>query len=97
MATQLENLLQEEDIERLAYADIVDLFLNEKGIADYQPDHIAQGDPRNEEQVLFNTSRADRPHDNADQGMTSHGKIAGVSGLHHLFGATQPGSSILRT
>jgi galactose-1-phosphate uridylyltransferase len=76
---RLENLLQAEDIERLAYADIVDLFLAEKGITDYQPDHIAQLDPRNGEQVLFNASRADRPHDNAPQGRPHAEKIAGAA------------------
>ena len=76
---QLENLLQAEDIERLDYADIVDLFLNEKGISNYKPDHIAQQDPRNYEQVLFNTSRADRPHDNADQSKPHVEKLPGAA------------------
>lgn len=75
---KLANLLQAGDIERLTYADIVNLFLTEKGIADYQPDHIAQFDPRNDEQVLFNASRADRPHDNAHQGTPQVEKLAGA-------------------
>lgn len=74
---QLEVILQAENIDQLTYQDLVHLFLQENGLADYQPDHIAHQDPRNGEQVLFNTSRADRPHDNADQVSSQAVKISG--------------------
>jgi galactose-1-phosphate uridylyltransferase len=63
----IEHLLQAEDIEQFSYSEISQHFHHEEGILAYQPDHVVQQDPRSFEQVLFNTSRADRPHDNADR------------------------------
>ncbi|MFL7891333.1 MAG: hypothetical protein AB8I56_04645 [Anaerolineales bacterium] len=74
---QLEVILQAENIDQLTYPEMVDLFLLEKGLGDYQPDPIAHQDPRNSEQVLFNTSRANRPHDNVDQNINQTVKISG--------------------
>ncbi len=60
----LEHICQAEDIEQLAPARLVQLFQEEPGLAGSLPDGIYQIDPRNGDRVLFNTSRARRPHDN---------------------------------
>jgi galactose-1-phosphate uridylyltransferase len=63
----LRKLIQSNEIEKLTYPEIVTLFRQEEGIQSFQPDHIALQDPRNNERVLFNGSRAIRPHDNTDR------------------------------
>jgi galactose-1-phosphate uridylyltransferase len=53
-----------EDIETLSFPELVRLFLDEDGITDFLPDGVCQTDPRNGDRILFNSSRARRPHDN---------------------------------
>ena len=60
----LARILQAEDVEQLAFPSLLDLFREEEGIADSAPDGLCQIDPRNGHRILFNSSRARRPHDN---------------------------------
>ncbi len=60
----LDHILQTEDVTTLSFPDLVKLFQDEQGSADYLPDGVCQTDPRNGDRILFNSSRARRPHDN---------------------------------
>jgi galactose-1-phosphate uridylyltransferase len=60
----LGRILQAESIETLPFHQLVKLFREEEGIDAYLPDGLCQTDPRNGDRVLFNSSRARRPHDN---------------------------------
>lgn len=60
----LARILQTEDVETLSFPELVRLFQEEDGLADFLPDGICQVDPRNGDRILFNSSRARRPHDN---------------------------------
>jgi galactose-1-phosphate uridylyltransferase len=60
----LGQILQAESIETLALPELIKLFREEEGIDAYLPDGVCQIDPRNGDRVLFNSSRARRPHDN---------------------------------
>lgn len=60
----LDQILQAESIETLSFPELIRLFREEEGIKDYLPDGVCQVDPRNGDRVLFNSSRARRPHDN---------------------------------
>ncbi len=60
----LNQILQAKDIQALSFPALLELFRQEKGLADFLPDGICQIDPRNGDRILFNSSRARRPHDN---------------------------------
>ncbi len=59
----LADLLQAEDVETLSFHELVRLFRDE--ITDFLPDGVYQVDPRNGDRILYHSSRARRPHDNA--------------------------------
>lgn len=61
---QLAPLVDAEDVSTLGYEELRRLFEREPGLTDHLPDGICQLDPRSDEPVLFNRSRARRPHDN---------------------------------
>ncbi len=60
----LDKLLQAADIESLSSEQLRQLFTGEDGIKNYIPDGLCQFDPRNGDRIVFNSSRARRPHDN---------------------------------
>ena len=60
----LQRLVQAERIEALSISELILLFQDEIGGQGFLPDGVCQIDPRNNDRVLFNTSRARRPHDN---------------------------------
>jgi len=60
----LERITQARNIEDLSARELVELFRAEEGLADYLPDGAWEVDPRSGDRVLFNASRARRPHDN---------------------------------
>lgn len=61
---RLTQLLECEDLQSLSLEHLIALFENEEDIKNFIPDGIYQVDPRNSERVVFNSSRAKRPHDN---------------------------------
>ncbi len=60
----LQPILQTTDLTTLSASDLVHLFQEEESLAAFLPDGICQIDPRTGDRILFNTSRARRPHDN---------------------------------
>lgn len=60
----LTRLIESESLESLSFEQLVTLFEKEEGVANYIPDGTFQVDPRNSDIVVFNSSRAKRPHDN---------------------------------
>ena len=61
---KLAALLQNADVAELSFSELVRLYREEPGLADFRPDGDYQIDPRNGERILFNAARARRPHDN---------------------------------
>jgi len=61
-AKALRRLLQSEHIETLSASELIRTFREDD--AAFRPDGVYQVDPRTGDRVLFNTSRARRPHDN---------------------------------
>ncbi|OQY20845.1 MAG: hypothetical protein B6I35_09845 [Anaerolineaceae bacterium 4572_32.2] len=61
--SQLNKILQAQDIEKLALSQIVSLFEKE-GTADFVPDGLCHVDPRDGQRIIYNSARARRPHDN---------------------------------
>ncbi len=61
---KLAALLQNRDVSELSFPELVRLYREEPGLADFRPDGDYQIDPRNGERILFNAARARRPHDN---------------------------------
>lgn len=61
---KLAALLQNSDVAELSFSELVRLYREEPGLADFRPDGDYQIDPRNGERILFNAARARRPHDN---------------------------------
>jgi galactose-1-phosphate uridylyltransferase len=59
----LASILQTEDMESLSLPDLVRLFHEEEGISEFLPDGVYQIDPRNGDRIIYNSSRARRPHD----------------------------------
>ncbi len=59
----LAAILQAEDIEALSFPELVTLFREEEGISEFLPDGVYQIDPRNGDRIIYNSSRARRPHD----------------------------------
>jgi len=60
---KLARILEAEDIGRLSFSTLLQLFRGE--ITDFLPDGMYQVDPRNGDRILYHSSRAHRPHDNA--------------------------------
>jgi galactose-1-phosphate uridylyltransferase len=60
----LKQILQADSIETLTLPELIELFREEEGIDACLPDGLCQIDPRNGDRVLFNSSRARRPHNN---------------------------------
>lgn len=60
----LERILDAEQVDNLRVSEIFDLFSSEEALQNHAPDAICQTDPRDNALVLYNSSRATRPHDN---------------------------------
>jgi galactose-1-phosphate uridylyltransferase len=60
----LDTLIQATNIDSLAFEEIENAFLEEKGIDKFKPDGRSQVDPRTGDRIIFNSARASRPHDN---------------------------------
>jgi galactose-1-phosphate uridylyltransferase len=60
----LTDILQAENVQDLSLRDLIRLFREEGGTADFLPDGVWEIDPRDGDRILFNSSRARRPHDN---------------------------------
>jgi galactose-1-phosphate uridylyltransferase len=60
----LEGILQVQDIETTSLSTLVRLFREEERLLGFLPDGVYQVDPRSGDRVLYNSSRARRPHDN---------------------------------
>ncbi len=59
----LSRILQAESVETLPLSELIGLFRGDDGLADFLPDGHWEADPRNGDRILFNASRARRPHD----------------------------------
>jgi len=59
----LERILQVQDIETTSVSRLVKLFREEEQMSGSLPDGAHQMDPRNGDRILYNASRARRPHD----------------------------------
>ena len=59
----LERILQVQDIETIPVSRLVELFREEGQLSGSLPDGTHQVDPRNGDRILYNASRARRPHD----------------------------------
>ncbi len=60
----LYQILQNEDISRLTYAQLVDLFEQELATTKSAMAKSLRVDPRNGDKIIFNPARATRPRDN---------------------------------
>jgi galactose-1-phosphate uridylyltransferase len=60
----LKVILQAQEIETLSVEQLTQFVLEEKEIAKFAPDGVYQIDPRNGDRIIYNSSRARRPHDN---------------------------------
>lgn len=60
----LKRILQASDVTTLSATDLVRLFQEEEPLAAFLPDGVLQLDPRTGDRILYNSSRAQRPHDN---------------------------------
>lgn len=63
----LENILVRKSVNDLTQPELVDLIVKHEGISKFAPDGFYQVDPRNGERIVYNSSRARRPHDNRNQ------------------------------
>jgi galactose-1-phosphate uridylyltransferase len=63
----LKSILQSESINKLSMQEICDFFRMETSISNYKPESIFQIDPRNGELIVYNASRANRPHSDSIQ------------------------------
>ena len=59
----LERILQVQDIETISVSSLVKLFREEELMSGFLPEGAHQVDPRNGDRILYNASRARRPHD----------------------------------
>lgn len=59
----LQSIVQSESIEQLSMQQLDELFHAEKDMMSFLPDSVCQIDPRNGELVVYNSTRARRPHD----------------------------------
>ena len=62
----LQTILQNERLEAMSCSDIEALFRAEEAMTPFLPDGEVRVDPRDGAVVVFNASRARRPHDNAE-------------------------------
>jgi glycosyltransferase involved in cell wall biosynthesis/galactose-1-phosphate uridylyltransferase len=62
--TNLQKILEAEDISQLSPARLAQLFQAEEQVSKFKPDGICQIDPRNGDRIIYNSARARRPHDN---------------------------------
>ncbi len=60
----LLDVIQSEKIESASWQQVTEWFRAERGLADFAPDGVCQVDPRDGSMVIYNASRAKRPHDN---------------------------------
>ena len=60
----LARLLQAEDVTQVCFDRLLRYFREEEGMDRFLPDGVYQIDPRNGDRIVFNASRARRPHDN---------------------------------
>ncbi len=95
----LQSIAQSESIEQLSIQQINELFHAEKEMIPFLPDSICQIDPRNGDLIVYNSTRARRPHDSAVRATSSEsiekpcvicqGKTTGVIDIAQLSqGAT---------
>ena len=59
----LQKRVQSQSIEQLSMQQLNELFHAEKEMMSFLPDSICQIDPRNGELIVYNSTRARRPHD----------------------------------
>ena len=59
----LQSMVQSQSIEQLSMQQLNELFHAEKAMIPFLPDSICQIDPRNGELIIYNSTRAQRPHD----------------------------------
>lgn len=62
----IKQILQSESIDNLSIQDIYRYFREEQAISNYKPESVFQIDPRNGELIVYNSSRASRPHSNSE-------------------------------
>jgi galactose-1-phosphate uridylyltransferase len=67
----LEKILIRESLNDLSQPELIDLIASHEGISKFAPDGFYQVDPRNGERIVYNSSRARRPHDNREQQQNS--------------------------
>jgi len=60
----IRKILQYEVLTDLGIDEIRRAFIEEEGIAEFAPDGFFRTDPRNGVQIVYNSARARRPHDN---------------------------------
>ncbi len=58
----VKAVLQSSSIEELTMREIYDFFQKEDSLSNYKPESVFQIDPRNGELIVYNSSRATRPH-----------------------------------
>lgn len=63
----LYKVVQSENIESVSLAQMTSWFREEKGIEQFAPDGKCRTDPRDGSMVIYNASRAKRPHDNRSE------------------------------
>ncbi len=59
----LQSMVQSQSIEQLSMQQLNELFHAEKEMIPFLPDSVCQIDPRNGELIVYNSTRARRPHD----------------------------------
>ncbi|MCB1769214.1 MAG: hypothetical protein KDJ31_05855 [Candidatus Competibacteraceae bacterium] len=59
----LQSIVQSQSIEQLSMQQLDELFHAEKDMMAFLPDSVCQIDPRNGELIVYNSTRARRPHD----------------------------------
>lgn len=60
---RLQQILEVESVESLSVSKLFELFATEEPLQNHMPDAMCQMDPRDESIIIFNPSRATRPHD----------------------------------
>ena len=63
----LYNVVQSENVESVSLRQLDTWFRAEKGLEDFAPDGACRIDPRDGSMVIYNASRAKRPHDNRSE------------------------------
>jgi hypothetical protein len=59
----LQSIVQSESIESLSMQQLNALFHAEEEMMPFLPDSVCQIDPRNGDLIVYNSTRARRPHD----------------------------------